>query len=176
MLSAITIIAADGEIDEAEMSDLAKIVRVDRKAVETAVQVMKTNQFPGVIDLIANCLDEKQKLTTLAILFDLAMAYGMLAGNEQKILQMYVDKFGIAEEILRPIIDTIAIKNNFALFYMKRVLNFFSYGSPGNEPGPEKTIAAGIRLERSQAFNSNDILYRSRLLFSHRTGEKFQEG
>ena len=116
VLSAITIIAADGEIDEAEMNDLAKIVRGDRKAVETAVQVMKANQFPGVIDLVANCLDEKQKLTTLAILFDLAMADGVLAGNEQKILQMYVDKFGISEEMLRPIIDTIAIKNNFALF------------------------------------------------------------
>ncbi len=64
----------------------------------------------------ANCLDEKQKLTALAILFDLAMADGVLAGNEQKILQLYVDKFGIAEEMLRPIIDTIAIKNNFGIF------------------------------------------------------------
>jgi uncharacterized tellurite resistance protein B-like protein len=116
VLSAITIVAADGEIDEAEMSDLAKIVRGDRKAVETAVQVMKANQFPGVIELVANCLDEKQKLTALAILFDLAMADGVLAGNEQKILQLYVDKFGIAEEMLRPIIDTIAIKNNIGIF------------------------------------------------------------
>ena len=31
VLSAITIIAADGVIDEAELNDLAKIVRGDRK-------------------------------------------------------------------------------------------------------------------------------------------------
>ncbi|WML67724.1 MAG: hypothetical protein METHP_01278 [Methanoregula sp. SKADARSKE-2] len=52
----------------------------------------------------------------LSILFDLAMADGVLAGAEQKILQMYVEKFGISEENLKPIIETIGIKNDFSIF------------------------------------------------------------
>ena len=116
VLSAITVIAADGAIDEAELNDLAKIVRGDRKSIDTAMQVMKENPFPGVIDLVVKALDEKQKLATLAILCDIAMSDGILAGEEKKILQMYMDKFGVSEAKLAPIIDAISIKNNFSIF------------------------------------------------------------
>jgi len=116
VLSALTVIAADGVIDEAEMGDLAKIVRGDRKSIDTAIQVMKANQFPAVIDLVAAVMDEKQKLATLAILCDIAMADGVLASAEKKVLQMYMDKFGISEETLKPIIEAIAIKNDFSIF------------------------------------------------------------
>lgn len=77
---------------------------------------MKANPFPGVMDLVANCPDEKQKLATLAILCELAMADGVLAGNEQKILQMYMDKFKVSEAAMKPIIDAIALKNDFSIF------------------------------------------------------------
>jgi uncharacterized tellurite resistance protein B-like protein len=116
VVSAITVIAADGVIDEAELNDLAKIVRGDKKSIDTAMQVMKENPFPGVIDLVAKALDEKQKLATLAILCDIAMSDGILAGEEKKILQMYMDKFGVSEAKLAPIIDAISIKNNFSIF------------------------------------------------------------
>ncbi len=116
VVSAITVIAADGVIDETEINDLAKIVRGDRKTVDTAMQVMKANPFPGVIDLIASTLDDKQKLATLTILCDLAMSDGVLAGEEKKILQMYMDKFGIPESKLAPVIDMIALKNDFSIF------------------------------------------------------------
>ncbi len=121
VVSAITVIAADGAIDEAELNDLAKIVRGDKKSIDTAMQVMKENPFPGVIDLVAKALDEKQKLATLAILCDIAMSDGVLAGEEKKILQMYMDKFGVSEAKLAPaklapIIDAISIKNNFSIF------------------------------------------------------------
>jgi uncharacterized tellurite resistance protein B-like protein len=116
VLSAITVIAADGAIDEAELNDLAKIVRGDKKSIDTAMQVMKENPFPGVIDLVVKALDEKQKLATLAILCDIAMSDGVLAGEEKKILQMYMDKFGVSEAKLAPIIDALSIKNNFSIF------------------------------------------------------------
>ncbi len=116
VLSAITVIAADGVIDEAEINDLGKIVRGDRKSIDTAMQVLKANKFPGVIDMVAAVMDEKQKLATLAILCDLAMADGVLAGEEKAVLQMYMDKFGISEAALKPIIEAIAIKNDFSIF------------------------------------------------------------
>ncbi len=116
VLSAITVIAADGIIDEAELNDLSKIVRGDRKSIEVAMEVLRANKFPAVIDLAAATLDEKQKLATLAILCDLAMADGILAGEEKAVLQLYMEKFGIPEAKLQPIIDVIAIKNDFSIF------------------------------------------------------------
>ena len=116
VLSAMTVIAADGVIDEAELAELARIVRSDRKSIETAVQVLKANPFPGVIDLVAAALDEKQKVAALAILCDLAMADGVLAGGEKQILQMYMDKFGVSEATMEPIVRAIAIKNDFSVF------------------------------------------------------------
>jgi len=116
VLSAITVIAADGVIDEAEINDLGKIVRGDRKCIDTAMQVLKANKFPGVIDMVAGVLDEKQKIATLAILCDIAMADGVLAGEEKKVLEMYMEKFGVSEATLKPIIEAIAIKNDFSIF------------------------------------------------------------
>jgi uncharacterized tellurite resistance protein B-like protein len=116
VLSAVTVIAADGVIDEAELNDLAKIVRGDRKSIDVAMEVLRANKFPAVIDLAAAALDEKQRLATLAILCDLAMADGILAGEEKAVLQLYMDKFGIPEATLQPIIDAIAIKNDFSIF------------------------------------------------------------
>lgn len=116
VLSALTVIAADGVVDEAELNDLAKIVRGDRKSIDTALDVMKANQFPAVIDLVAACLDEKQKIATLAILCDLAMSDGVLAGNEEKILSMYMEKFKISPDTMKPIIHAIGIKNDFSIF------------------------------------------------------------
>jgi uncharacterized tellurite resistance protein B-like protein len=116
VLSAITVIAADGVIDEAELNDLAKIVRGDRKSIDVAMEVMRANKFPAVIDLVAATLDEKQKIATLAILCDLAMADGVLAGEEKAVLQLYMDKFGIPESKLQPIVEVIAVKNDFSIF------------------------------------------------------------
>jgi uncharacterized tellurite resistance protein B-like protein len=80
------------------------------------MEVMRANKFPAVIDLIGEKLDEKQKLATLAILCALAMADGILAGKEKAVLQFFMEKFGIPEAKLPPIIDAIAIKNDFSIF------------------------------------------------------------
>jgi uncharacterized tellurite resistance protein B-like protein len=77
---------------------------------------MQGNQLPEIISLVAASLNDKQRMTALAILLDLAMADGILAGNEQKILQMYMEKFGISEAAVRPIVDAIALKNDFSIF------------------------------------------------------------
>lgn len=114
--AAITVIAADGVIDEQELFDLQKIVRGDRNAVETAIKFIQGTQVPETIGKVAGVLNEQQRLTTMAILLDLAMADGILAGNEQKILQAYMQAFGISEQALKPFIDAIALKNDFSVF------------------------------------------------------------
>ncbi|MEI8330763.1 MAG: hypothetical protein WCF90_03800 [Methanomicrobiales archaeon] len=84
VLSPITVIPADGVIDQAKMNDLPKICRGDQKSIYTAMQVLKGNTFPCVIDMIAAVLDERQKNATLAILCDFAMPDGVLAGEKRQ--------------------------------------------------------------------------------------------
>lgn len=115
-LSAISLIASDGVIEEAELIELEKIVRGDRNAVENALEVLRTTPLQETMTIIANRLNEKQKITTLAILADLAMADGTLASGEQKILQQFTEKFGVSEATLKPIIDVIALKNDLSVF------------------------------------------------------------
>jgi uncharacterized tellurite resistance protein B-like protein len=112
----ISVIASDGVLDEAELGDLAKIARGDKKAVDDAVQVLQGSSIQETTDLVAKCLNEKQRMAAMAILLDIAMADGILAGNEQKILQQYMEKFGISESAIRPLIDIIALKNDFSVF------------------------------------------------------------
>ena len=114
--AAITVVASDGVLDDQELFDLQKIVRGDKTAVDIAMKVLQEAKLPEVMDAVAGVLNEKQRLTTMAILLDLAMADGILAGNEQKILQVYMEKFGISETALKPVIDTIALKNDFSVF------------------------------------------------------------
>ncbi|HOB59868.1 MAG TPA: tellurite resistance TerB family protein [Methanoregulaceae archaeon] len=114
--AAISVIASDGVLDEAELRDLAKIARGDKSAVNDAVQILEGNSIQETMELVAKCLNEKQRMAAMAILLDLAMADGILAGNEQKILQQYMEKFGISETAIKPLIDTIALKNDFSVF------------------------------------------------------------
>jgi uncharacterized tellurite resistance protein B-like protein len=114
--AAITVIASDGVLDDAELGDLAKIARGDKNAVNDAVQVLQGGSIQEAMDLVTNCLNEKQRMSAMAILLDLAMADGILAGNEQKILQQYMEKFGISEAAMKPVIDAIALKNDFSVF------------------------------------------------------------
>jgi len=114
--AAISVIASDGVLDEAELRDLAKIARGDKSAVNDAVQILEGNSIQETMELVAKSLNEKQRMAAMAILLDLAMADGILAGNEQKILQQYMEKFGISETAIKPLIDTIALKNDFSVF------------------------------------------------------------
>lgn len=114
--AAITVIASDGVIEEQELFDLQKIARGDRNAVETAIKFIQGTPVQETIGKVADVLNEKQRLTAMAILLDLAMADGVLAGNEQKILQAYMDAFGISDQVLKPVIDAVALKNDFSVF------------------------------------------------------------
>ena len=66
--------------------------------------------------MIAAALDERQREVVMANLIDLAMADGSMAGNEKEMLMQYLQAFGISEDKVKPIIETIAVKNNLGIF------------------------------------------------------------
>lgn len=44
------------------------------------------------------------------------MADGILAGAEKELLELYIESFQISEDILKSIVEVIALKNDFSIF------------------------------------------------------------
>lgn len=117
VLAAMTLIAADGSIDEEEILYLRRLAKGDADSVKNAQKVWQANpNLKDLLPLIAAALDDKQREVVIANLIDLAMADGLLAGAEKELLTLYLQAFNIGEEQVKPIIDVIATKNNSSVF------------------------------------------------------------
>lgn len=117
VLAAMTLIAADGEIDEEEILSLRRLVKGDGEAIKMAQKVWQGS--PKVKDLlpkIAAALDAQQREVVIANLIDLAMIDGTLAHAERELLNLYMEAFQIKEATVKSIIDVIALKNNTSGF------------------------------------------------------------
>jgi uncharacterized tellurite resistance protein B-like protein len=115
-LAAMTVIAADGSIDEDEISGLRRIVRGDEDAFNQAYKVFKNHSLAECADSVAKFLDEKQKACVIANLVDIAMADGVLAGAEEKLLMTYINNFKMPDDTVKKVIEIIEIKNNYSIF------------------------------------------------------------
>ena len=117
LLSAITMIAADGDIDDDE---LAIIRRLDGSktttAWESAVKTWKANSIQDCISISAQAMNQDQRLAAMANLIDIAMADGSLHGNEQQLLEAYIEAFAVDVTIVEKIVEVVSLKNNKAVF------------------------------------------------------------
>ena len=117
LLSAITMVAADGDVDDDEM---AIIRRLDGSSTtdawEAAVKAWKMNSVQDCISLSAKAMNQEQRTVVIANLIDIAMADGMLHGKEKDLLEAYVQAFAIDESTVGKIVDVISVKNNKTLF------------------------------------------------------------
>jgi uncharacterized tellurite resistance protein B-like protein len=117
VLAAMTLIAADGQIDEEEILSLRRLVKGDMDAIKTAQKVWQANpNLKELLPLIAAALDAKQREVVIANLIDLAMADGTLANAEQELLSLYMQAFQVSEATVKPIINVVALKNNTSIF------------------------------------------------------------
>jgi uncharacterized tellurite resistance protein B-like protein len=109
-LAAMTIIGADGVIEDVELASLSRIVRGDQDSFDRAFKLYKDLSFEKCVSLVSNTLDQKQKIALIAILLDIAMADGILAGAEKNLLELYINSFQISEDIIKSIVEVIALK------------------------------------------------------------------
>jgi uncharacterized tellurite resistance protein B-like protein len=115
-LASMSIIAADGQIDEDEIAGLKRIVRGDEGAFNQAYKVFKNRPLLECVDIVNKAVNEKQKICLLANLVDLAMADGHLAGAEEKLLNSYISTFQIPDDVVKKTIDMVEVKNDFSVF------------------------------------------------------------
>lgn len=61
-------------------------------------------------------MNSEQQLVAIANLIDIAMADGILAGDEQTLLEAYVEAFDVPTSEIETIVNVISIKNNKSSF------------------------------------------------------------
>ncbi|NND00839.1 MAG: TerB family tellurite resistance protein [Gammaproteobacteria bacterium] len=117
LLSAITMTAIDGKIDDDE---IAIISRLDDSgntdAWDIAISTWKLNSVDQCIALVAVALDEKQQLVALANMVDIALANGSWASAEKDLLAAYCSAFNLQSSDVDRVMEVIAIKNDKSLF------------------------------------------------------------
>lgn len=115
-LAAVTVIASDGSVEDDEINQLTRLVKGDEQALSSALAAYEKLSVADSVRLAAKALDGKQRMACIAILLDLAMSDGILAGAEQELLNAYVEAFQLAEADITGIVDVIALKNDFSVF------------------------------------------------------------
>lgn len=116
-LAILTVIAADGQVDEEEFLYLRRLFKGDQNALEGAVKVLRGGaSVRDCVPMVAAALDDKQKQVVMTNLVDLAMADGHLAGTEKEMLTLYLEAFKMSEADIRATVDVMAAKNNFGAF------------------------------------------------------------
>lgn len=62
-------------------------------------------------------MGNEQELIAIANLIEIAMADGVLSGNDLRLLEAYVDAFDVSETNIEKIVQVIASKNDKSKFF-----------------------------------------------------------
>lgn len=117
LLAAISMVAIDGDVDDDE---IAIIRRLDGSGEtqdwNTALRAWNTKSIEECIQLVAEALTVGQQAATIVNLIDIAMADGILAGEEKQLLEAYQKSFSVPESEIVKYVDVVSIKNDKSIF------------------------------------------------------------
>ena len=117
LLAAITVSAADGELNTNEVAIINRLDGFSTSADwDFAIGVWNDTPMEDCIDLVAKSLDERQQRVCFANLVDIAMADGSLHESENFLLSTYTSAFSVADAEIEKIFDVITLKNDKAGF------------------------------------------------------------
>lgn len=112
----IYMINADGRIEPEEIRRLVIAVHDDRTLLEVATRYTKFNTVDEFITQSAALLDHDQQLSILVNLYDAILANGEALPQELELFEEFMERFGFNEIEFEPYFQSIAVKNNKALF------------------------------------------------------------
>ncbi|MFA5454470.1 MAG: TerB family tellurite resistance protein [Sulfurimonas sp.] len=113
VLAMMEMIEIDGDIDDDELAILERILNNSDEAesFEELDKLRDDTEIMDLIELIANSLNEQQRITVIANLLDTAMADGVLGDSEKLLLKAFINGFKMDSDDVETIIRVIAIKN-----------------------------------------------------------------
>ena len=115
-LAAMSVIAADGVIEDEEVDALHRLLQGDQAAYDQAWALFEEITFGECVEIVSSALDEQQRLTAIANLLDLAMVDGRIDDDEKMLLDAYIESFVIPGETLNAMVDVMLVKNDLSVF------------------------------------------------------------
>ncbi len=113
LLGCITMIAADGSIDEDELAIVRRIDGPnDSEHWVIAQKTWKQHDFATCAGYVCDFIAEAHILPLFANLIDIAMADGELEGDEQALLEEYVNHLKPDDSTIQKMVEVIQIKNS----------------------------------------------------------------
>jgi uncharacterized tellurite resistance protein B-like protein len=105
---------ADGEMDEEEIGHLLSVMgpRATREALNTAMRYCRATSPEAFAQAAGARLRPDQKLCILLNMIDSAMADGEAEPQEQRLVQGFMQSWGITEAELEPYFRTLVAKND----------------------------------------------------------------
>ena len=112
-LACISMIAADDMITEEELGILRSVHVLSAEYVMSALTYFeRLGQEPErCVEEIARTLDVQQQMSTLAIMFDIALADGELGSEERRLLDQYIERFSLSIDYAQELEQVITLKN-----------------------------------------------------------------
>ena len=113
LLSAMTMIGIDGDIDDDEVAILQRMDRQNKSAKDwnDAFKIWQKKSITDCIEIVTKSIGENEKNTVITNLIDIAMADGILDGDEKILLEKYVEALNIDTNYIETAVDVISIKN-----------------------------------------------------------------
>ena len=112
LLSAITMVAIDGDIDDDEVAIITRMNKGDNPYdFDNALKFWKKNSYTDCVKKVAEVVNREEQKTVMANLIDIAMADGSFDGDEEKLAEEYIVAFDMDIEFVRQVVDMISIKN-----------------------------------------------------------------
>jgi uncharacterized tellurite resistance protein B-like protein len=113
LLACVTMVAADGDVDDDELAVIRRIDGTGSTAAwEAAVKVWKQHSATECTDFACKFVEPGHIEALIANLTDIAMADGQLAGAEKRLLEDYTTKLRVSESVISSIVDVIGLKNS----------------------------------------------------------------
>ncbi len=113
LLACITMIAADGDIEDDEIAILRRIDGPhESPAWNKALKAWKKHNLEECVKLVAKFVDRSHVNPLMANLIDIAMADGNLAGREQQLLEAYMEALSPDPSRVEMYIEVIGDKNS----------------------------------------------------------------
>lgn len=112
-LACISMVAADGNIEEDEIAILRRIDGPRASpAWDNALKTWKNHNIDECVRLVAKFIDRSHVNPLMANLIDIAMADGNLAGREQQLLDAYMEALSPDQSRVEMYIEVIGDKNS----------------------------------------------------------------
>ncbi len=108
--------ASDGEIESEEIGQLQSVVGGDQELINTAVKYLRSVKYEQFLADAAVLLNERQKLCLLINMADSLLSDGRAEQSEQQAFGKALSQFGMTEDGFKGYFETLAIKNNRAIF------------------------------------------------------------